>query len=171
MATFASTTDMDQRSRGAITATSHPYLARELAAATEAIRNACGWHIAPSESVRFRRSARIPSVVFLPGMMITAITAAKVNGVTIAPEDVDVDPMTGETNLYGRVLDVSFTCGWETVPADLEALTLDMVAASLGGGAEGLAREQAGAVSVTYRQYAESELRGRLASYRLGRVP
>lgn len=279
MVAFATVEQMEARSRGSVTVSSHPYLARELEAASQAIRNACGWHIAPAQTVPFRRSSRIPSVVFLPGMNITAVTAAKVNGVTVDPAEVTADPDTGETNLYGRIIDVSFTCGYaldeytperlsftfgytvdlsrsgdvvtavvtsngatptaqalaiparfaplgvvrlaeyndptapsfvvtindvpalgalgisltpnaiptgttitlqwvgDPVPgngsavADLSSLVLDMVAASLGGGAEGLAREQAGAVSVTYKQYADSELNGRLSAYRLGWIP
>lgn len=171
MVAFATAEQMQARSRGAITTTSHPALSRELDAATEAIRNVCGWHIAPAESAVFRRSSRIPSVVFLPGLRITAVTAAKVNGITIPPDQVEVDYRTGETNLYGRILEVTFTSGFDPVPADLEALVLDMVSASLGGAAEGLEREQAGAVSVSYKTYAESEVHGRLKAYMLGRIP
>lgn len=171
MEPFATPEQMGSRSRGSITSASHPALENELKAATQAIQNVCGWHVAPVESQRFQRSSRIPSVVFLPGMLISAITAVKVNGVTYEPADVEVDYRTGETNLYGRVVDVTFTCGFAEVPADLEALTLDMVAASLGGGAEGLAREQAGAVSVTYREYAQAEVHGKLQAYVLGRIP
>lgn len=171
MVAFATTEQMSDRSRGAITATSHPALERELEAATQAIRNVCGWHIAPVEEVTYSRRARIPSVVFLTGMKFGPVTAAKVDGRTLDAESVELDPVTGEVNLYGRHVDVTFTCGFETIPADLEALTLDMVSASLGGAAEGLEREQAGAVSVSYKTYAESEVRGRLSAYVVGRIP
>lgn len=168
---FATKVQMEARSRGSVTATTHPALERELEAATVAIQNVCGWHVAPVESKTYSRVARIPSVVFLPAMMIRSVTSARVNGITVDPLAVEVDPMTGETNLYGRIVEVVYTAGWETIPADLEAMVLDMVAASLGGAAEGLAREQAGAVSVTYKEYAESEVGGRLAAYVLGRIP
>lgn len=169
MVAFATPELMDSRTSGAITVASHPSLARELDAATQAIVNACGWGIRLA-SYTYTRRARIPTVVFLPAMQIVSVDTVRVNGVTIDPLTVEVDPGTGETNLYGRSIDVTYTAGFDPIPADLEQLTLDMVAAGLNT-ATGLVREQAGAVSLSYKEFAEAELHGRLSAYVIGWIP
>ena len=169
---FASVTDMQERSQGMITAATHPFLEKELKAATRTIRNACGWHIAGKGEVTFKRVRPFPDDVWLPAMRIESITSATVDGAVRADGFV-FDPDTGWTNIRGCAVDVTFVAGFETVPEDLMLLTLELAAGGLGT-ALNITREQAGAVSITYARtsgglvLADHE---RLVPYKLGWLP
>jgi hypothetical protein len=151
---FATKEDMESRSQGQITVSSHPFLEKELAAASRLIRNACGWHIAVVQECRYRRVGPFREGVWLPAMEITGVTAVTVDGTVWdagALSAVEFDHATGWTNLNGRTVDVTFTAGFVTVPEDLVTLTLQVAARALGSPL-GLVREQAGTVSVTHSQ-------------------
>lgn len=169
---FATPQDMSDRTEGEITATTHPFLERELAAASRAIREACGWHIAKRETVKVVRLGRYVEPVFLPASQIVSIESVKVNGVARDIETVEFDPMTGETNLRERSYAIEFVAGYEEFPADLVAMTLELAAAGLGA-ALGLTREQAGSVVIGYRSptIGGDQDRARLAPYALGYIP
>ncbi|MGK9222065.1 MULTISPECIES: hypothetical protein [unclassified Microbacterium] len=170
---FATPDDMQQRSLGAITATSHPFLAKELAAATETIRRECGWHIATRQQVTRRQVRPWLEAVWLPAMEIASIDAVTVDGVVLDVGTVRFDPDTGWTNIRGTDVEVTYTAGFESVPADLVQLTLELAAGGLGSPL-GISREQAGGVSVTLTR-ASGALTGadedRIAPYRIGYVP
>lgn len=167
---FATPDDMSNRTEGEITATTHPFLEKELAAATRAIREACGWHIAKTGTVEYRRVWQRPGPVFLPASQIASITSATVDGVDLDASTVLFDPITGETNLYARSFTITFVAGYAEVPADVVTLTLELAAAGLGASL-GLNREQAGSVVVGYRAPTLSGDENRIAPYRLGYVP
>jgi hypothetical protein len=106
-------------------------------------------------------------------MRITAIQLVYVNGVSVDPAFVEVDPDTGETNLYGRAIEVVYTAGHETVPEDLVSLCLELAAGGLGI-ATGVTRETAGSLSVTFARKGGTLLPeddDRIAPYRLGSLP
>ena len=168
---FATPQDMSDRTEGEITAT-HPFLSKELAAASRAIREACGWHIAKRETVEYRRVGQRPTPVFLPASQIVSITSAVADGVTLDESAVLFDPITGETDIRARTFAVQFVAGYAEVPADLVTLTLELAAAGLGASL-GLTREQAGSVVLGYRTPTLSgeQDRARIAPYRLGYVP
>lgn len=171
-ASFASEEEMEQRSQGAIPA-DHPFLKRELEAATREIRSACGWHIAKVETLTFERVGPFAEQVWLSAMEITAITAATIDGVDIDPATIEFDKQTGWTSLCGRRRSVTFTAGYAEVPADLVTLTLELAAGALGSPI-GVSREQAGAVSLTYTRTSgalQPADRDRLAPYKLGWLP
>lgn len=176
MASFATPKQMADRSQGAISAT-HPFLATELDAATRAIRDYCGWHIATREPVRYRRVIPYHDQVWLPAMQIESIDEAHMNGATLDPATIEFDHDTGWTSLSGRRVDIKFTAGFEHVPADLVTLTLELAAGALGSPL-GISREQAGGVSVTFTRTSGALLVGpagadvaRLAPYKLGVLP
>ncbi|ALJ20382.1 hypothetical protein [Microbacterium sp. No. 7] len=172
MVSFGTPTDMADRSQGEIPAT-RPFLQKELDAATTAIRNACGWHIAPSETVTYRRVRPFAEQVWLPAMRIVSITTATVDGATVAPSSIEFDPDTGWTSLCGRRVDVEFVAGFAPVPADLVTLTLELAAGALGSPL-GISREQAGAVSLSYTRTSGALTHAdhaRLAPYKLGWLP
>lgn len=172
MASFATPQDMDDRTRGEITATSYPFLQKELDAATRTIREACGWHIAPIETHVVRRVSRHRSEIWVPAMNILAVRISDAGGARDLA-DFDFDPMTGMTTWSGDRYTLEFTAGYATVPEDLVTLTLEIAAGALGASL-GLAREQAGGVSVTYARaggtIAPSDI-PRLAPYTLGYLP
>lgn len=173
MEPFATTQDMEDRTQGEITATTHPFLEQELAAASWAIRNHCRWHVATSELLTFRRRARFASEVWLPASKISSISSAVIDGNTIDVTTIEYDEDTGWTSLYGRAVDVIYSAGHATVPEDVVTLTLELAAGALGASL-GIAREQAGGVSLTYARSGggiTAADEGRLAEYRLGRLP
>jgi hypothetical protein len=171
---FATSDQMADRSQGAITATTHQFLVDELAAATRAIRNECGWHIAPRETVVYRHVRPWVEQVWLPAMEIVSIDEVVIDGVTATDLTVyKFDPATGWTNISGCDVKVTYTAGFETVPEDIVALTLELSAGALGSPL-GVSREQAGGVSVTLTRTSGGLMPDdldRLAAYRIGRLP
>jgi hypothetical protein len=170
---FASVSDVEELSQGQITATSHPFLQKELDAAARAIQNECGWHIAPVQELSYERTSRLPSVVFLPATQITEVTSVSLNGVDTDLGFVEFDKLTGETNLYARVVEVVFSAGYATVPEDVKALTCELAAGALGV-ALGVRSASAGGVSVSFARSGgglTAEDRVRLAAYRIGWIP
>jgi hypothetical protein len=175
---FATAQRMEERSQGAITTTTHPYLHRELASATQDIRDYCRWHIAPRLPTTFRRRGRNAGEIWLPAMQIHSIDAVTLDGRTLDPAAlaaVDFDPDTGWTSLCGRVAAVTFTSGHDVVPANIETITLELAAAALGTSL-GYTREQAGSVSVSFDRAGggideDSPTARRLTAYRIGRLP
>jgi hypothetical protein len=151
---FASAQQMADRSQGAITADTHPFLDSALKAASKKIRDYCRWHIATTQDLTYKRRGPAPIDVWLPAMQITAITAVTIDGTTWdadALAGVEFDPDTGWTNLRGRIIDVSYTAGYAAVPGDIVDLTL-MVASRALGSPLGAVREQTLVSSVTWSQ-------------------
>lgn len=174
MDSFATVQQMADRSGGAISA-DHPYLRTALAAATREIRNVCGWHIAPLETLTKRGATSRAHEIWIPAQQIESIDAVTLDGtvIDVAPETTTVlhDPDTGWTNLWAYRYSVTYSAGYRVIPEDLVELTLQMAARALGA-TLGVEREQAGAVSVTYSApVLLQEERARLEAYKLGRIP
>jgi hypothetical protein len=179
---FASTALMEQRSQGAITLTSHPYLPRELASASQDIKDFCRWHITPRKSVTQKRRGRFAEDVWLQAMQIEKIDAVTIDGVEYTEDQVaavEFDEETGWTNLRGRMVEVTFTAGFVEVPEPIETATLQIAARALGSPL-GVVREQAGGVSVTHSQIGFNIAGGNLilpaeqsslTPYQIGRLP
>ena len=175
---FATPEDMADRTLGQITEASHPFLQRELDAATQDIRDFCRWHVAPSRQLTYRRAGRRVDDVWLPAMEIQTVDAVTIDGTVFdanALSGVEFDPSTGWTNLRGRSVVVKYTAGFEKVPANLVTATLELAATALGTSL-GFAREQAGTVSVTFDRAGGGVDAGsaggqRLIAYQLGRLP
>lgn len=169
---FASAQEMADRSQGAIPI-SHPFLEKELRAATETIRNHCRWHVAGVETRTFERVGPFAEHVWLPAMEIAEITEAIIDGYPVDVSAVEFDKSTGWTSLWGRRRKVTYTAGFEAVPADLVTLTLELAAGALGSPL-GITREQAGGVSVTLTRASGALMADdlhRLAAYTIGYVP
>lgn len=175
---FAGPSLMEQRSQGAISTTSHPYLERELAAATRDIRDFCRWHVSPRMQVEYKRSGQHSEQVWLPAMQIATIDAVTIDGTTwdaTAFAGVEFDEDTGWTNLRGRRVVVKYTAGYEEVPGNVEAVTLELAATGLGTSL-GYTREQAGTVMVAFGRAGggideASPQARRLIAYQIGRLP
>lgn len=175
---FATPQNMADRTQGQITAASHPFLQRELDAATEDIRNFCRWHVAPVRALTYRRVGRYADDVWLPAMNIESIDAVTIDGTVWdanALSAVEFDPDSGWTNLCGRSVIIGYTAGFEKVPANLITATLELAAGALGTSL-GYEKEQAGGVSVTFGHAGggidEDSIGGqRLIAYRIGRLP
>lgn len=176
---FATPSQMEQRSRGAITATSHPFLAQELAAATREIQKYCGWHIAPALEVVKTRRGRECEAIWIPAMQISDVTITTSDDVEHVLGDDEFDPETGWTSWSGDRYTLTFTAGFLTVPEDLVSLTLQVAARALGSPL-GAVREQTLVSSVLWSSTASGVAGGTvllphekdaLAEYRLGRLP
>lgn len=142
-------------------------------AATESIRNYCGWHIAPSltcgmlYNVRDLRDAFVGSdlLVQLPSTYVTSIEKVVVNAVWNADTngwdgdvitDYDIGMGTGLLRIYDvGALDrkskifIKFVSGYETAPASIKGLTADCISHSVAN-PYGVSSESAGGVSVSY---------------------
>lgn len=179
---FATPDLMEQRSLGAITATTHPYLEAELAAASRVIRDHCRWHVAPAGPARYVRRGRSRDEVWLPAMELESIDSAIVDGVELTADelaDVILDPLTGWTSIEAAQVVLDFTAGFDPVPEAIVSTTLQVAARALGAPL-GLVREQAGSVSATHTQHGFNQAGGvvllpaeqaALLPYRIGRLP
>lgn len=176
---FATPTQMEQRTGGAITTTTHPFLAQELAAATREIQKHCGWHIAPALDVVHVSRSRHWRDIWVPAMQVSDVTITTLDDVDHVLDSSEFDPETGWTSWSGDRFTLAFTAGYLTVPEDLVTLTLQMAARALGAPL-GIVREQAGSVSVSYSATAPGVAGGvvllehektSLAAYTLGRLP
>jgi hypothetical protein len=170
---------MAQRTQGAITAASHPFLASELDAATREIRDACGWHIAPVKSLTYTHNGPTPRRVFLPAMKIAAISDVTADGSAVDLAGVEFDENTGWTNIVACKVTVTFSAGFAEVPSNLVTLALQMAARALGS-PMGATREQTLVSSVSWTTVApgvsggEAILdheRASLSAYKLGPIP
>ena len=179
---FASPKLMSQRSRGAITSETHPYLQQELAAASRLIRDYCRWHVAPAIRVDHVRRGHGREQVWLKAMQIASVDRVTVDGDDWDAEKLDrvrFDPDTGWTNIEARDVNLAFTAGYDTVPESIVSLTLQVAARALGSPL-GFVREQAGGVAVTHTQVGFNQAGGALLlpaeeaildEYRIGRLP
>lgn len=142
-------------------------------AATESIRNYCGWHIAPSltcgmlYNVRDLRDAFVGPdlLVQLPSTYVTSVEKVVVNAVWNASTndwdgdvitDFDIGMGTGLLRLYDvGYLDrkskifIKFVSGYENAPASIKGLTADCISHSVAN-PYGVSSESAGGVSVSY---------------------
>ena len=108
---FASAQLMEDRSQGAITTETHPYLEQELAAASRIIRDYCRWHVAPVMPVQHGRRGHGRESVWLRAMQIKSVDSVTVDGTDWDAELLDrvrVDPDVGWTNIEGRDVNVTF---------------------------------------------------------------
>lgn len=176
---FATPEQMAQRTQGAITTTSHHFLASELDAATREIRDACGWHIAPVKELTYTHNGPTPRRVFLPALKITTVSGVTADGNVVDLAGVEFDENTGWTNIVACKVSVTFSAGFAEVPGNLITLTLQMAARALGS-PMGATREQTLVSSVSWSAVApgvsggETILdheRASLAAYTLGPIP
>ena len=175
---FATAQDMEDRTEGVIPS-SRPFLDVALIAASEAIRNHCGWHIAPVvEQVQYAGGR---GTVFLPTRRLTALLSVVNDGTVLDVGSIDFDEDTGQ--VFGRYwstrrrgLVITYTHGLDDVPEFIKDLTLQVAARALGSPL-GVVREQSLASSITWATTAAGVAGGTvlmeheqemLAAYRVG---
>lgn len=141
--------------------------------ATEAIRNYCGWHIAPSltcgmlYNVKDLRDAFVGPdlLVQLPATYVTSIEKVIINAVWNADKDdwdgdvitdYDIGMGSGLLRIYDVcALDrkskifIRFQAGYEKAPATIKELTADRITHAVAN-PYGVNSESAGGVSVSY---------------------
>lgn len=106
-----------------------------LAAATEAVRGYCRWHIAPARTETLTLCA-VGGRIILPTLHPTAVTVV-IDGVTIDPADYELE--VGYIRLKYRTwaddVTVTLTHGYDMFPADVKRVILSMAdtGTSIGG--------------------------------------
>jgi len=130
-----------------------------LAQASAAIRNHCGWHIAPvAEDDALTINGNSAVVLPLPTAHVTAVASVVEDGTTLTADDhyewsaAGYLPHVGDvwtTTLRGVVATV--THGYQNAPEDVKSVCLQF-AARLLADPSGVKSETAGGVSVTYGQ-------------------
>ena len=130
--------------------------ADRLMQAEQAVRNYCGWHIAPSrdETVTLRPDCR-DKAVLLPSLHVTAIASISADEV-----DLEVDSYRWSANgvikadcgyWWQDELVVEFTHGYATPPADVAAIVIAIAQRGVDNPSS-LVRTQAGPFADTYSQ-------------------
>lgn len=122
-----------------------------LAGASAAVRNACGWHVAPAMSCRATMDGGAART-WLPCMFVTGVSSVEVMGadVTASAEW----SRLGELRIHAHVPDrlravvAEYTAGVGTTD-DLKALVTSIVQRAVGV-TYGVSSETAGGVSITY---------------------
>lgn len=155
-----------------------PRVEAAIAAASAAVRNECGWHVAPSLECSARLTAE-GRLCRIPAGLVTAVSAVREEGAECSQFEARSD------GLLRRTAFRSWTPAWEGVEVeytagyDLEAVPdLVQAVASVAEAAlavpSGVSSESAGGVSVSYSVQASSvaasmaaQLRGALAPYRV----
>lgn len=133
-----------------------------LNAATAAVRNYCGWHVAPSEacivSARAHDLRMIYSgsdvIIQLPARFVSAVSKVTVGGVEVTDYSLETN---GLLRLYDccvpsrkTVITVSYTAG---LPDELAGAVMELIGHRVTHGlaqSYGVQSEAAGGVSITY---------------------
>lgn len=123
-----------------------------VAAACNAVRAFCGWHIAPSVTATFGRRPGSP-VLLLPSLKVTSVTSVTEDGATVDASVWDED-LVGDGILKrlagawcGRVA-VEFVHGYETCPSEVLAVVASLAASGVDG--SGASMLVAGSFTATF---------------------
>lgn len=131
-------------------------------AASAALRNFCGWHVAPSASCRAVIDTEGARSLFLPTRILTGVTSVTVHGAEVTDYEWSA---IGQVLLHSRptpglrAVTVDYTAGLASTD-DLDALAASMAARTLALSPKsyGVVSESAGGVSITRAQGAAYSL-------------
>ena len=125
----------------------NPSVSLTLAAASQAVRNYCGWHIAPNYTCKAKRP--FASVISLPALIVTHVTSVKVDGYSVA---VPRWQRFGTIELQGSgcEVEVEYEAGLTGDP--LLAQVVAQVASNSLAAPMGVKEEHAGNVGITYNE-------------------
>ncbi|AUG84805.1 head-to-tail adaptor [Microbacterium phage Sharkboy] len=155
MASFATPAELSAYTKGAISPTDERSQLI-LDGATKAIRNYCGWNVAPPEDVTATLDGG-GSVLYLPSLKVNSLASVTIDGVAQALSDLEWSRRTGNVRrkdgapfkeVWGGVV-VAFNSGYTAVPDDLKQVVLQVSSLALSS-PTGATREQAGAVSMAW---------------------
>lgn len=136
-----------------------PMLPTTLAAAQAAIRDYCGWHVAPSATC-IASSWGGTRVLHLPFRAVSSITKVEENGIELPPTAYALDPR-GLGEVYRRggyfwcglgwnTITVTAKAGYDLAAAPMLAQALVQLVSSSMAGPLGVKEEHAGQVGITY---------------------
>lgn len=165
--------DVAAGSGGQVTA-EDPRLPVLIAAATDAIRLWCGWHVAPVITETLTLDGEGSPSLRIPSGRVLDVSAVRIDGET-QPKDTWDFSQAGMLRLrHGtfpdrfRSIDVDLTHGYQTAPALAAVITRAVLATCASP--MGATREQAGSISITWARAGmtlSGEDRADLAPYRL----
>lgn len=155
--------------------------AAALNAASQAVRNACGWHVAPSLECRAVPLAVQPRLVQLPANAVTAVSSVTENGAELARGEYEwrrdglVRRACFKTWPQGwGAVEVAYTAGYEAGAVPDLAEAVRAIAEGVLAVSAGVVSESADGVSISYSANASSvaaalteQQRAALAPYRL----
>ncbi len=138
----------------------NPRVEAALNAASQAVRNYCGWHIAPSLDCTARPTGQ-PVVLRLPAAYVSEITSIKENGETVTDYEWREDGLIRRnyphvwTDKWGGI-EVEYTAGYDAnaVPDLIEAVSA--ITSGVLSVSAGVTSESADGVSVSYSASASS---------------
>jgi hypothetical protein len=106
-----------------------------LAAATEAVRGYCRWHIAPERTETLTLRA-VDGRIVLPTLYATAVSV-EIDGTTLEPADYELEPGYLRLTYWASAdpVTVTLTHGYDMFPADVKRVILSMAdtGTSIGG--------------------------------------
>lgn len=153
MASFATPAELSSYTKGLISPTDERSQS-VLDGATQAIRNYCGWNIAPAEDLTVALDGG-GEVLYLPSLKVNSIASVTVDGSALT--DYEWSKRTGNLRrkdhrvfpeVWGGIV-VQFNSGHAAVPADLKQIVLQVSAMALSS-PTGATREQAGQVALSW---------------------
>lgn len=152
---FATPEQLEAYSRGAILATD-PRSEIILDGATAAIQRYAGWHIAPALDLELTLDGG-QDVIYLPTLKLNSVESITVDGTLLDPTAYEWSRVTGNIRYVSRETChdswggtvVEFNSGYETIPADLTQIVLQVSSQALSS-PTGATREQAGQISMQW---------------------
>ena len=129
-----------------------------LAAASSAIRNYCGWHVAPALTCK-AKSWTGGRFLFTPWMAMSAVSSVVENGVTLDASTYDwrssgvIRRRDGFCwcDLPWNTIEVTATAGYDTIDNVLQQVIIQLVGNALAAPL-GVREEHAGQVGISYNQ-------------------
>lgn len=91
------------------------------------VRTYCGWHIAPSRTENVTLSASNTSLLLLPSLHVTALSAVTEDGTSVAVDDYEWSPagVITRTSAWSTTpIVVSLTHGYASVPAEVAGVVV-----------------------------------------------
>lgn len=125
------------------------------AAACEAVRSFCRWHVTPEIAETFTVAGQRGTLVSLPSLRVTSVTSVIDGGTAVLEPDWTPDGLLYTSRSDRRTVVVDVTHGYEDCPADVHAVLLNMVGAAVAVPA-GAERLQSGPHGVTFSTAARS---------------
>lgn len=123
-----------------------------LDAASAAIRNHCGWHVAPNVACRATVDADAPTrTLWLPTTCLTSLDALSVGDAEVGAEWSRIGQVRAACHVPRglRVATVDYHAGYDSVTPDLAAVVAGVVVHAVAL-SYGVTSESAGGVSVSY---------------------
>jgi hypothetical protein len=137
--------------------------------AEQAVRDYCGWHIAPSRTETVTFASPVGQRIMLPSLYVESVDSITVDGVALVAADYQVhrngwiDRLPYASWWSGDVVEVTFTHGHATPPASVTAAVQALAQNAISGA--GLSRRTTGPFTEVYSLPAD--LLAGLGAYRI----